>query len=140
MTSDSPEPNHKNIPSKNLLSRFKLKSTPSNITIKDIFSLPAFTGLEISKQKMIKGVIDLSEKNVRDIMIPRVDTGVIPSKMALDPLLKLIEDEGYSRIPVYQDSIDNIIGILYTKDLLKYIPQRTKKIPINKTQITNKSQ
>lgn len=114
---------------------FKFRQLTKNnpgIKIEDFFESQLFSNLEMSKQKMIKGIIQLSKKNVRDVMIPRVDVITIPSKIAIDSLLKTIESEGFSRIPVYQDTIDNIIGILYVKDLLKYIPEKTKKIPINR--------
>lgn len=133
MASEIPEPDSDLSGRMKIFSRFKLlvKIAPK-ITIEKFFQSPAFQNLETSKQKMIKGVIELSGKNVRDIMIPRVDVIAIPSNIAIEPLLKLIDDEGFSRIPVFEDTIDNIKGILYVKDLLKFVPEKPKKISISK--------
>jgi putative hemolysin len=55
---------------------------------------------------------------VKEVMVPRVDMACIPSEAKLNSILRLIKKMGHSRIPVYKETIDNIIGILYTKDLL----------------------
>ncbi|MBN2040833.1 MAG: HlyC/CorC family transporter [Spirochaetes bacterium] len=133
MSTDSSESNNNTSLRERLLLKFRhLTKNSQGIKIEDFFESQLFLNLETSKQKMIKGVIQLSKKNVRDIMIPRVDVIAIPSKIAIDNLLKTIDSEGFSRIPVYQDSIDNITGILYVKDLLKFIPEKTKTIPISR--------
>ena len=61
----------------------------------------------------------LNETTVKEIMVPRVDMYVLKSTDNFENVLTKIYQSGYSRIPVYEDSIDNIIGILYVKDLLK---------------------
>jgi len=88
--------------------------------------------LEPAKQKMIKGVIELSEKNAREIMIPRVDVLALPDNIKLKEMIGRVHDSGFSRIPVYKESIDNIIGILYNKDLLKYVNEKPKKFQLEK--------
>ena len=134
MSTDSSDSNNNLSIWDKLLLKFRRSNKNNNQKARkeDFFESQVFSDLETSEQKMIKGVIQLSKKNVRDIMIPRVDVITIPSNIAIDTLLKTIDNEGFSRIPVYQDTIDNITGILYVKDLLKYIPEKTKKIPINR--------
>ncbi|MBR4377113.1 MAG: HlyC/CorC family transporter [Spirochaetia bacterium] len=68
---------------------------------------------------MIKGVVDLAEKDAKDIMVPRTDVVFIPTDMPLDEVLDLIAESGFSRFPVYEETIDNVIGILYVKDLMR---------------------
>ena len=86
--------------------------------------------LEISDLKegkdkeMLEGILQFGEKEVCDIMIPRIDLTAIESHDDWDEVLKTITSTGYSRIPVYDTSQDSIVGILYSKDLLPYIESR----------------
>ncbi|MDY6400368.1 MAG: hemolysin family protein [Synergistales bacterium] len=75
--------------------------------------------LEASERRMIDGIIDFDETKVHEIMIPRTDMIALEADDTLDKAVKLFIDEGHSRIPVYEESPDNIIGILYVKDTLK---------------------
>jgi len=86
----------------------------------------------IQKQEMIQGILSLSQKFVREIIIPRVDINAIEDTVNLKELVKLIIDEGHSRIPVYSQTIDNIIGIVNVKDLMPFIIDRRMKFNIKK--------
>ncbi len=69
----------------------------------------------------IKNVFKLDGKTAEDVMTPRRSLIMVPKDASSEEILGLIESEEYSRIPVYEDSIDNIVGILHTRDyLLKY--------------------
>ncbi|MBQ9631248.1 MAG: HlyC/CorC family transporter [Treponema sp.] len=70
------------------------------------------------KQNMIRGIEDLSNTSVKEVMIPRVDADFISIDTQYDDLMEKIATCGHSRIPVYSESIDNVIGILYVKDLI----------------------
>ena len=70
------------------------------------------------KQDMIRGVEDLSETSVKEIMIPRIDVDFISADVSQDELLEIIAESGHSRFPIYSESIDNVIGVLYVKDLI----------------------
>lgn len=71
------------------------------------------------KNDMIQGVEDLSETTVKEVMIPRIDVDFISSDTPDNELLLKITESGHSRFPVYSGSIDNVVGILYVKDILK---------------------
>lgn len=75
--------------------------------------------LKEEKEDMIHGVEGLSETSVKEVMVPRIDVDFIASDTPTNELLKKIIASGHSRFPVYSDSIDNVIGVLYVKDLLK---------------------
>ncbi|MBR1656877.1 MAG: HlyC/CorC family transporter [Synergistaceae bacterium] len=75
--------------------------------------------LEASERRMIDGIIDFDETRVHEIMIPRTDMIALEADETLGEAVKLFIEEGHSRIPVYEESPDNIIGILYVKDTLK---------------------
>jgi len=75
--------------------------------------------LEEEKEDMIEGVEGLSETSVKEVMIPRIDVDFISADTDQEELLQKIMTSGHSRFPVYTDSIDNVIGVLYVKDLIK---------------------
>ena len=70
---------------------------------------------------MINAVIELGERRVHEVMIPRVAIAALAPDATLEQAIDLVVEVGHSRIPVYRDSIDEIVGILYAKDLLPYL-------------------
>ena len=74
--------------------------------------------LETEEKKMITNVFDFGESLAKDIMVPRVDMTFVQVDDTYDQLLEIYRKERYTRIPVYEDSIDNVIGIINVKDLL----------------------
>jgi putative hemolysin len=77
--------------------------------------------IESTEQEMIRGVIDLEETVVREVMTPRVDVVAIAEDATLRDLLQATSEHGYSRLPVYRESIDDVCGIVYARDLLKVL-------------------
>ena len=73
------------------------------------------------EKKMLSGIVDFVNTSVEDIMCSRLDITAINVESGFDKVRRTIVESGFSRIPVYSDSIDHIIGILYVKDMLKYI-------------------
>jgi len=92
----------------------------------------AYDRLDSPRKDMIKGIFNLSDHNAKDIMIPRVDVVAIDSGKDLKQLVKVVIDAGHSRLPVYEDTIDNIVGIIYAKDLLRFLVGNSKKFSIRK--------
>jgi len=128
MSSDNPEPDGKStlpVLFISLKKKFGFKKDKT-FTYKD------YEKLDTSRQDMIKGVFGLSNKIVRDIMIPRVDVLAAEIKTKLKPLIKILYNAGCSRIPVYDETIDNIVGILYAKDLLRLLVDKQTKFQIKK--------
>lgn len=70
---------------------------------------------------MINNIFEFNNKTAEDIMTHRMELIGIPASIKLNELIEIVKHEQYSRIPVYQESIDNIIGILYVKDLLPLV-------------------
>ena len=77
--------------------------------------------LEAEEEQMISAVIELGEGRIHEVMVPRIDVTAIPVDTSMSEAVDTILREGHSRIPVYEESIDNIVGILYAKDLLPYL-------------------
>ncbi|MFC1841076.1 hemolysin family protein [Thermodesulfobacteriota bacterium] len=71
------------------------------------------------ESEMVHGVLELKETTASSIMIPRTDLSSASIDSTLDELLRLVTSCGHTRIPIYKDNIDEIIGILHAKDLLK---------------------
>lgn len=74
--------------------------------------------LEEDEKEMIRGVVGLDETTTREIMVPRIDIVAVEKDSSINDLIALIIKKGFSRIPVYEDTIDNITGVVYAKDLL----------------------
>jgi putative hemolysin len=77
--------------------------------------------LEAEEEQMINAVIELGERRVHEVMVPRVAIAGLAADASLEDAIDLVVDVGHSRIPVYRDSIDEVVGILYAKDLLPYL-------------------
>jgi len=77
--------------------------------------------IEEQEERMIKGIIDLEETVVREVMTPRVDVVAVPGDATLQEMLALVTEHGFSRLPVYEESIDDVRGIAYARDLLPYL-------------------
>ena len=75
--------------------------------------------VEYGEQEMIHGILEMTDKTVREVMVPRIDVIAIEANHGLAELIDLVVEHGHSRIPVYEDSMDNIVGVVYAKDLLR---------------------
>lgn len=74
--------------------------------------------LEQEEQKMIVSIFRLGDTLVREIMIPRIDILALDVNTPIDQTMNALQQSGHSRVPIYKDSVDNILGLLYAKDLL----------------------
>ena len=89
-------------------------------------NIPENTLLEQEERKMIRSIVHFSNTMVREIMIPRVEIDALEKETPLQEAAKLVQESGHSRLPVYDDEIDSIIGVLYAKDLLQtFVEGRT---------------
>ncbi len=77
--------------------------------------------IEEAEEDMIQNVLELEETQVREIMVPRVDVVAIENTASLREFVRVEREYRYSRIPVYRESIDQIVGIAYAKELLNYL-------------------
>lgn len=77
--------------------------------------------IEESAKDMIANVFDFNDKTADEIMTHRTDVSAVENTASVQDAVKLSIEEGYSRIPVYEEDLDNILGIIYVKDLLRYV-------------------
>lgn len=76
--------------------------------------------VEQEERQMIDGILEMTDKAVREVMVPRVDVIGIDSDRTAGDLISLIIEYGHSRIPVYERTMDNVVGVIYAKDLLRH--------------------
>lgn len=76
------------------------------------------------RDDMIQGVEELAVTTVKEVMVPRIDVDFISLETPEDELLQKVIESGHSRIPVYSGSIDNVVSILYVKDLIKTLAEK----------------
>jgi magnesium and cobalt exporter, CNNM family len=76
--------------------------------------------VEQEEREMIHGILEMTDKSVREVMVPRVDVAAAESTDSIADVIRMIIERGYSRIPIYEESIDNIVGMVYAKDLLRH--------------------
>ena len=100
----------------------RMQKHRKNISIDEISqALELTSDHELSDEKdILEGIVKFGNKNVSEIMKSRVDVVALDIKTEFDEVINTINDSGYSRIPVYIDSFDNVSGILYIKDILPH--------------------
>jgi CBS domain containing-hemolysin-like protein len=86
--------------------------------------------LEEEETEMIHSIFEFGDTTVREVMIPRIDMVTLESDATVDQAVDLALQGGFSRIPVFEETIDDIIGILYTKDMLKQLREGHNQQPI----------
>jgi CBS domain containing-hemolysin-like protein len=74
--------------------------------------------LNLSEHELIKNVFDFNERIVKNIMVPRTKIIAVEQYDPAEEFINTVTEEGYSRIPIYDDNIDNIVGVVHTKDIL----------------------
>lgn len=80
--------------------------------------------LPATDAEILEGVFEFSEKNAREVMTPRTAIVAIPAEATLDEAVAVVEEAGFSRYPVYRDTLDDVVGMVHAKDLLKVLARR----------------
>lgn len=110
-----------------LLCGINPKDNPDQVTEEDILELMDAveeTGaIEEAQADMVNNILEFDDITAAEIMTPRIDVSAVEIDTTIEEALRVGIDDGYSRIPVYEDDIDHIVGLLYIKDLLPYVGQ-----------------
>jgi putative hemolysin len=85
--------------------------------------------LEAEEEQMINAVIELGDRRIHEVMVPRIAIVSLAASSSFDVALEKIIAEGHSRVPVYESSVDEVIGILYAKDLLPFLKTTVTQPP-----------
>ncbi len=85
--------------------------------------------LEAEEEQMIHAVIELGDQRIHEVMVPRIAMVSLAAAASLEQAIDIVIEEGHSRIPVYETTVDEIIGILYAKDLLPFLKGSVEERP-----------
>ncbi len=114
------------IRSTNIVNR-RIAKKVGNLSMADISHALELTGSDISDEKeILEGIVKFGNIDVSEIMTARVDVIDVEIKSDYNKVLQVIIDSGYSRIPVFDETPDNVKGILYVKDLLAYLNEESQ--------------
>lgn len=86
--------------------------------------------LEQGEAEMIHSIIEFGDTIAREVMVPRVDIAAVPLEMPLEEVVDRMIERGFSRLPVFRDSIDQVVGLVYSKDLLAAERQNRTDTPL----------
>ena len=75
------------------------------------------------EHKILQGIVNFGNTDTKQVMCPRIDVFALSEYMEMETIVPLILEKGFSRVPVHTDNMDNVLGILYTKDLLPHLEQ-----------------
>ncbi len=87
-------------------------------------------GIEDDEREMIRAVIELEDTTAREIMVPRMDITAVDCSASLQDVAHVIAERGYSRIPLYDGNIDNVVGVVYAKDVLAEFAQGSGQVQL----------
>ena len=79
------------------------------------------SGVLAEERRMMRGILEMGEQSVREIMSARTDVTAVSTEASIGDAMRLVSDTGFSRIPLYEDDIDHIVGVVYAKDLIAYL-------------------
>jgi len=118
-----------------IVSKIKVDSSKTALRTSEIADL-ADIGMEHGslvedEHELIHGLVDFKLIIAREVMTPRVDIIAISYKSSFNNVINVITESGHSRIPIYEEGFDNIIGVLYAKDLLSYLENKEKEKNFN---------
>jgi CBS domain containing-hemolysin-like protein len=103
-----------------------LRTTLSEDELKQVIEASSLSGtIDKTEHELIKSVLQFSDITAKEIMVPRLDIVALDISIPRDVLVRKVIEEGYSRLPVYKGTIDHIIGVIYSKDLLSLLEHRS---------------
>lgn len=117
---------------KKLLSLIFRSSEDSGMTEEELLSIVEEAeqdgGIDEQESRIIRSAIEFTEQEAVDILTPRIDITAVSTKASKEEIAEVFAETAYSRVPLYQDTIDNIIGIIYQKDFHNYVYHTSKEI------------
>lgn len=108
----------------------KFKQQSSNFSIDHLsHALELTSDEETTKEehKILQGIVNFGNTDTRQVMKPRIDVFALNESASFPEILPQIVENGYSRVPVYKDNLDTVVGVLYSKDLLPHIDKKDFK-------------
>lgn len=115
----------------------------SNATLRSLLDDTEVNAASSDRDSMLHGVLSLSDLAVKSVIIPRPEVTAIPIDATADEIFEIVRTSGYSRLPVYRNNLDNIVGILHSKDVLPRLVDSLREAnrgrePLNLTAVMRK--
>jgi gliding motility-associated lipoprotein GldD len=107
----------------------RVKQKAHTLSIDDLSQALELTSNEHTpeqERKILQGIVEFGNTEVRQIMKPRIDVVAFDQEASFEDIISLINKNGFSRVPVYRDTLDNVIGVLYVKDLIAHLHQNNE--------------
>lgn len=102
--------------------RFSRRGNVTEEDIRELVDVGEESGvIEEAQKDMINNIFEFSEMTAEDIMTPRTDVEAVEVEDTVDDALRISIENGFSRVPIYEDDIDHVVGVLHIKDLLPYV-------------------
>lgn len=105
--------------------RIKKDKDADKVTEQDIRLMVNASGdsgdIEVSEREMINNIFEFDDRTVQEVMTHRTELAAVSKEDSIEDVMKLVIEEGFSRIPVYDGDIDNVVGIVYVKDLFELL-------------------
>jgi CBS domain containing-hemolysin-like protein len=115
-----------------LLRAFRIKSSTARDELEEVLEEGAGgddTGFSPEEQALLKNILDLRERHIEDVMLPRADIIAVQQDISLGDLVKVFENAGHSRLVVYNDSLDDPSGMVHIRDLIAFMTARAAVKP-----------
>ena len=113
---------------KSLFEKFGKRSKGKSVSEEEVMQVleegERSGAIDKREHELIKSIFEFTDTTVKEIMVPRTDIFAVDVATPKDRLIHTLIDQGYTRVPVFRDSIDHIVGIIYTKDLLGVLEHR----------------
>ncbi|ASV30466.1 magnesium/cobalt efflux protein [Maribacter cobaltidurans] len=106
----------------------KLGKEKSNLSVDHLsqaLELTSHGDTTKEEQKILQGIVTFGNTDTKQVMRPRIDIFALNEQMKFPEILEEIKKNGYSRIPVFSENVDNVLGVLYVKDLLPYLDRKS---------------
>lgn len=116
------------ISSTNIIERKVAKKNSHHASLEEIHhAIDMTVDAKTSKQeiKILKGIVQFGNTSVKEVMKARTDVVAVELNTSFQQLMKVVKESGYSRVPIYKSSLDSIVGVLYTKDLIAHSERET---------------
>ncbi|HEX4213390.1 MAG TPA: hemolysin family protein [Candidatus Dormibacteraeota bacterium] len=82
--------------------------------------------IEGEEREMIHGIIEIGDKAVREVMVPRTDIDAIDRELSLERIIEIVRNSPHTRLPVFEHDLDRIVGVIHAKDLLRFLAQEPR--------------
>lgn len=113
---------------KNLFEKIYQRTQPKKISEQEVIQVleegERSGAIDKAEHELIKSILEFTDTTVKEVMVPRTDVFAVDIDTPRDKLIQSLIDQGFTRVPIYRESIDHIVGVIYTKDLIGMFQHR----------------